>query len=309
MSFKRNVYLKTLPLPEAVAKVLNALARSTARGDARAPAPDKTLCPAQEAVGRVLYEAVHARYSSPTCHAAAMDGYAVRAADTFAAREGEPVLLREGESCFAVNTGHPLPADCDAVIMIEHVAVGGKGGVSIEAPAFPWQHVRRIGEDIVATELLFPRNHQIRPCDVGALLSGRHLGGAGMGAGAGAHHPHRRRGAGFRTTARSGPGQVVESNSQVLAALARELGCRVERVKPVPDQPEQLRAALRDSLDAGAHVVIFCAGSSAGSKDYTRSILESEGEILVHGIAAMPGKPSLAAICRGRPCSARRAIR
>ncbi len=98
-----------------------------------------------------------------------------------------------------------------------------------------------------------------------------------------------------------GRGQVVESNSQVLAALARQLGCRVERVKPVPDQPDQLRAALLDSLDAGAHVVIFCAGSSAGSKDYTRSILESEGEILVHGIAAMPGKPSLAAICRGRP--------
>ena len=268
MSFKRNVYLKTLPLPEAVAKVLDALARSTARGDARAPAPGKTLCPAQEAVGRVLYEAVHARYSSPTCHAAAMDGYAVRAADTFAAREGEPVLLREGESCFAVNTGHPLPADCDAVIMIEHVAVDGKGGVSIEAPAFPWQHVRRIGEDSVATELLFPRNHQIRPCDVGALLSGgiwevpvwervlvRII-------------PTGDEVLDFEQRPDPGRGQVVESNSQVLAALARELGCRVERVKPVPDQPEQLRAALRDSLDAGAHVVIFCAGSSAGSKDY-----------------------------------------
>lgn len=303
MSFKRNVYLKTLPLPEAVAKVLDALtaARSTLQGDARAPAPGKVLLPAQEAVGRVLYEAVHARYSSPTCHAAAMDGYAVRAADTFDAREGESVLLREGETCFAVNTGHPLPEVCDAVIMIEHVAVDNKGGVSVEAPAFPWQHVRRIGEDIVATELLFPRNHQIRPCDVGALLSSgiwevpvweqvlvRII-------------PTGDEVLDFEQRPDPGRGQVVESNSQVLAALARELGCRVERVKPVPDQPEQLRAALRDSLDAGAHVVIFCAGSSAGSKDYTRSILESEGEILVHGIAAMPGKPSLAAICRGRP--------
>ena len=141
------------------------------------------------------------------------------AADTFAAREGEPVLLREGESCFAVNTGHPLPADCDAVIMIEHVAVDGKGGVSIEAPAFPWQHVRRIGEDIVATELLFPRNHQIRPCDVGALLSGgiwevpvwervlvRII-------------PTGDEVLDFEQRPDPGRGQVVESNSQVLAAL------------------------------------------------------------------------------------------
>lgn len=299
MSFKRNVYLKIMPLPEAVAKVLDALA--LARDDARALVPGKVLCPAQEAAGRVLHEAVHARCSSPTCHAAAMDGYAVRAAHTFAAREGEPVLLREGETCFAINTGHALPPDCDAVIMIEHVAVDGKGGVSIEAPAFPWQHVRRIGEDIVATELLFPRNHLIRPCDVGALLSG------GIWEVPVWEQPLVRiiptgdEVLDFELRPDPGHGQVVESNSQVLAAQARELGCRVERVKPVPDQPELLRAALRDSLDAGAHVVIFCAGSSAGSKDYTRAVLESEGEILVHGIAAMPGKPSLAAICRGRP--------
>lgn len=180
----------------------------------------------------MLYEAVHARYSSPNCHAAAMDGYAVRAADTFAAREGEPVLLREGESCFAVNTGHPLPADCDAVIMIEHVAVDGKGGVSIEAPAFPWQHVRRIGEDIVATELLFPRNHQIRPCDVGALLSGGIWEVPVWERVLVRHHPHRRRGAGFRTTApiRAGAGGGIQLPGS--GGPGRELGCRVERVKP-----------------------------------------------------------------------------
>ena len=181
------------------------------------------------------------------------------------------------------------------------MAVDGRGGVSVEAPAFPWQHVRRIGEDIVATELLFPRNHQIRPCDVGALLSG------GIWEVPVWEQPLVRiiptgdEVLDFEQRPDPGRGQVVESNSQVLAAMARELGCRVERVKPVPDQPDRLRAALLDSLDAGAHAVIFCAGSSAGSKDYTRSILESEGEILVHGIAAMPGKPSLAAICRGRP--------
>lgn len=100
-----------------------------------------------------------------------MDGYAVNARSTFAAREGHPLTLKAGETCFAVNTGHPMPEGCDAVIMIEQVVLDG-GSVTIEAPAFPWQHVRRIGEDIVATELLFPRNHQLRPWDVGALLSG-----------------------------------------------------------------------------------------------------------------------------------------
>ncbi|MDE7064671.1 MAG: molybdopterin biosynthesis protein, partial [Desulfovibrionaceae bacterium] len=239
-------------------------------------------------------------YSAPTTHSAAMDGYAVRAADTFAAREGSPVELEEGRTCRAVNTGHPLPDGCDAVIMIEQVAPCGEGRISIEAPAFPWQHVRRIGEDIVATELLFPRNHLLTPYDVGALLSGglwdvpvwerlrlRII-------------PTGDEVLDFTRRPDPGKGQVVESNSQVLAAMARALGCAVERHAPVPDDPEALHAALKDSLDAGAHVTIFCAGSSAGSKDFTRATIEREGRILVHGIAAMPGKPSLAGVCRGR---------
>ncbi len=292
MTFKRNVYLETLPLNDAVAAIQSALDRDALVGEETAPA--------QEAAGRVLRAPVHARYSAPTTHSAAMDGYAVRAADTFAAREGSPVELEEGRTCRAVNTGHPLPDGCDAVIMIEQVAPCGEGRISIEAPAFPWQHVRRIGEDIVATELLFPRNHLLTPYDVGALLSGgiwdvpvwerlrlRII-------------PTGDEVLDFTRRPDPGKGQVVESNSQVLAAMARALGCAVERHAPVPDDPEALHAALKDSLDAGAHVTIFCAGSSAGSKDFTRATIEREGRILVHGIAAMPGKPSLAGVCRGR---------
>ena len=160
---KRNIYLKTIPPAEAVARVKASI-------DREALIREETI-PSHEASGRVLAHAVHARYSSPTFHSAAMDGYAVNARSTFAAREGHPLTLKAGETCFAVNTGHPMPEGCDAVIMIEQVVLDG-GSVTIEAPAFPWQHVRRIGEDIVATELLFPRNHQLRPWDVGALLSG-----------------------------------------------------------------------------------------------------------------------------------------
>lgn len=292
MASKRNVYLETLPLNEAVAVVRAALDRDALVKEERVPS--------QIASGRVLSAPVQARCSSPTAHSAAMDGYAVRAADTFLAREGNPVELVEGRTCRAVNTGHPLPDGCDAVIMIEHVVPCGEGRIRIEAPAFPWQHVRRIGEDIVATELLFPRNHLLTPYDVGALLSGgiwevpvweqlrlRII-------------PTGDEVLDFTRRPDPGQGQVVESNSQVLAALARALGCAVERRPPLPDNPEALHAALKESLDAGVHVTIFCAGSSAGSKDFTRSIIEREGRVLVHGIAAMPGKPSLAGICQGQ---------
>lgn len=291
MSIKRTIYLQTIPPAEAVSRVRAAL-------DREALVRVETI-PAHEASGRVLARAVNARYSSPTFHSAAMDGYAVNARATFGAREGHPLTLTVGEACFPVNTGNPMPESCDAVIMIEQV-VQQEGAILIETPAFPWQHVRRIGEDIVATELLFPRNHLLRPWDVGALLSG----------GIWDVPVHERLTVriiptgdevlDFADRPEPGKGQVVESNSQMLAALARELGCVVERITPVPDKPDALHQALRDSLEAGTHLTILCAGSSAGSKDFTRTTMEREGEVLVHGIAAMPGKPSLLALCRGR---------
>ena len=291
MEFKRNVYLETLPLPEAVGKVRAALDRAALVAVEQIGS--------HEAAGRVLSTAVYARHSAPTVHSAAMDGYAVRASDTFLAREGSPLTLPLGPHCVAVNTGHPLPEGCDAVIMIEHVLTG-EGSITIEGPAFPWQHVRRIGEDIVATELLFPRNHVLTPYDVGALLSGGIWEVPVWEALRIRIIPSGDEVLDFTRRPDPGKGEVVESNSQVLAALARQLGCVVERLAPVPDNPEALHQALCDSLASSNHVTIFCAGSSAGSKDFTRATLEREGEILVHGIAAMPGKPSLAALCRGK---------
>ena len=290
---KRNVYLETQAISAAVALVRETLDRNML--------VQRETVPSHQAFGRVLCAPVHARYSSPTIHSAAMDGYALRAADSFAAREGHPVILKEGTSCFAVNTGQPLPGDCDAVMMIEHVNTLDGGRISIETPAFPWQHVRRIGEDIVATELLFPRNRMLSAYDIGALLSGGiwevpvweslrmriiPTGGEVLD---------------FTDKPDPGKGQVVESNSQVLSALAMQLGCVVSRVPPVADDPDALRAALNQSLDEGMHITIFCAGSSAGDKDFTRAVIESEGKVLVHGIAAMPGKPTIVGICRGRP--------
>lgn len=288
---KRNIYLQVTPPDKAVERVKSRLDRATLLAE--------ETVPAHEASNRILAQAVYARHSSPTVHSAAMDGFAVRALDTFMAREGRPVRLKQGESCFAVNTGNALPADCDAVIMIEHVVMVN-GGVEIEASAFPWQHVRKIGEDIVATELLFPRNRQLGPYDIGALLSGGVWDVPVWENVRVCIIPTGDEVLDFESRPDPGKGQVVESNSQMLAALVREMGAEPYRVPPVADDPEKLHQALVQSLESGAHVTIFCAGSSAGSKDFTKAVMEREGEVLVHGINVMPGKPSLLAVCRGK---------
>lgn len=285
MGSERNIYLEMQSIEQAVETVRQAL------DPANMLAPETV--PTENAVGRVTAQAVYAQYSSPTFHGAAMDGIAVRAADTFAAREGAPVHLQRGKGCVEVNTGNPLPPGMNAVVMIEHVHKVDADTVAIEAPAFPWQHVRRIGEDIVATELLLSQNHALTPYDIGALLS------AGIWELAVWQQPLIEviptgdEVLDFRGRPTPGPGQVVESNSQVLAGLAEQWGARVRCHAPVADAEDALFEAVQKALHGPAHVVVIGAGSSAGSKDFSRRIMQRCGTIYVHGITAMPGKPSL----------------
>ena len=289
---ERNIYLDLMTIPDAIAKVTAALDREALIR--------KETIPSHEAVGRVLAEAVYAKTSSPTFHAAAMDGIAVKATTTFAAREGNPIRLARGRDYIPVNTGNPLPEGFDAVIMIEDVLEDTDEGVCIEKGAFPMQHVRRIGEDIVATELLLPQNHTLSPYDIGALLS------AGIWEVA-VWEPVRMtiiptgdEVLDFTTRPAPKPGQVIESNSQVFLAIAKAWNCATQRVPPVPDNPDSLKKAIEQAVEEGAHVVIVGAGSSAGSKDFTKSVINELGEVLVHGIAVMPGKPSILGTVRGR---------
>lgn len=295
---KRNIYLNTTSITEAIDILKKTLQREELI--------HTESIPSHLAHGRVLAQPVHARFSSPTCHSAAMDGVAVRAADTFTARDDAPVTLTLGKDYAPVNTGYPLPPDAegnalfDAVIMIEHIQQLDDTHIQIEAPVFPWQHVRRLGEDIVATELLFPHNHCINAYDIGTLLA------------AGIWEVEVWQTINMRIIPTGDEvidfthcpsllsGQVVESNSQVLMALAATLGIHVERVPPIPDDPALLRSALKESLNSNNHITVFCAGSSAGSRDYTRATIETEGDVLVHGIAAMPGKPSILGVCHGK---------
>jgi len=288
---KRNIYLKMIPLEEAVERAKNALDRTSLVG--------VETIPVESAAGRVTAEPIIARYSSPTFHGAAMDGIAVRAESTFAAREGAPVRLAPGRDFAFVNTGNRLPDGMDAVIMIENVVMDGDVA-AIEAPAAPWAHVRRIGEDIVATEMILPRHRRITPYDVGALLSCGVYDVAVYETVRIAVIPTGDEIMDYTLRPEPGPGQVVESNAMMLCAVAHSLGFAARRLPPVPDDPEALAAAFESALASDAHVVVLVAGSSAGSKDFSRATIARFGEVLVHGVSAMPGKPSILGVCRGK---------
>ncbi len=259
-------------------------------------------CVAVEAsLGRVLAEPIFAKISVPHYHAAAMDGIAVRAADTFGAGETCPLRFKlEGDErrfCF-VDTGQPLPPWADAVIMIEQVVSVGAGEVEIRQPATPWQHVRLVGEDIVASEPLLPRGHRIRAVDVGALLAAGHLevpvarkpSVAIIPTGTELIEP------GQPLT----PGTIIEFNSRMVSAFLVQWGAEPHRYPPVADDRKALRAVLEESV-RHHDIVTLIAGSSAGERDHTVETLRDVGEVLVHGIDVMPGKPAICARVASKP--------
>src|SRR4030042_3267736 len=163
MKKDRNVYLKMKTLEEARRILFEAFPVRTHLASERLSSPD--------AVGRVLSEPVFAKISSPDAHLEAMDGVSVKAESTYGAGETNPKDFLIGKDAFYVNTGHILPEQTDAVIMIERVQELGENRARVRAPVFPFQNVRKVGEDIVATELLFPQNHLVTPYCVGERLS------------------------------------------------------------------------------------------------------------------------------------------
>ncbi len=285
MLTKRNVYLKMKTLAEA-RKVLRQEFRLSGILSAEEVAvPD--------AVGRVLAHAVTARISSPNFHAAAMDGVAVKAQFTFTANATRPKQLQIGREAHYVNTGHVMPQDTDAVIMIEHVRVLDETRIEIEAPVFPWQNVRKIGEDIVATELLFPQNHLITPYCIGALLNGGVFYVAVKAKPAVLIIPTGSELVDWRRLDLNNlrPGQVLETNSFVLGKLVESIGGTHERHDPLPDDLETIRQTVHSAVSGAYDLVLILGGSSAGSEDFAKNVIEQLGDILVHGVTIMPGKP------------------
>lgn len=290
---RRSVYLENTAAEAAQRKYLQALAAAGALGEMAGE-----TVPVDEALGRVTAEAVFAVISSPHYNAAAMDGIAVRAAATFGAAETTPVCLRIGADARQVDTGDPIPAGFDAVIMLEDINWTEGGRAEIIAAAVPWQHIRPIGEDIVATELLLPSNHLIRPVDVGALLAG----------GVTELKVRRRPVVAIIPTGTElvEPGEVlregsiIDFNSRMLAGFVREWGGQPLRSGIVKDDFGLIRQKVKEALTQ-ADVVVVNAGSSAGREDFTAAVIAELGELVVHGVAIKPGKPVMLGIAAGKP--------
>lgn len=288
----KNIYVKNMPLAEAKEKWQQALAKINFYNGAAV-----TEIAVESALGEITGKPVFAGHSSPIYNAAAMDGIAVHFADLAAASEASPVRLGK-EQFTPVNTGNNLPQGFDAVVMIEDVHYVSEDEVELINPATPWQHVRTIGEDIVTTELILPQGHKVRPIDQGAMLAtgvttisikkqpvvqviptGSELIQPG------------------NTPA---PGQIIEFNSRILAGYLNEWGAQATGAAPVSDDKEKLKKAMRDAAQAN-DIVIINAGASAGTRDYTSTVLAELGEVIVHGVAIKPGKPVILAIVDNTP--------
>lgn len=295
MSRERSIYLQMKTLQEARAILFDAFPASGVLLSETVPVPD--------AVGRVLAEPVAARISSPNFHSSAMDGIAVKAATTFGASETKPRELIVGRDAFFINTGHVMPANTDAVIMIEHVNVLDERRVQIEAPAFPWQNVRKIGEDMVATELLFPRNHVVTPYCIGALLSGGIFKVAVRKKPKVLIIPTGSELVDWRATAIEDlqAGQVLETNSFLLGKLIESYGGEFVRHEILKDDHDQIKQAIDRAIRSDFNMVLAVGGSSAGSEDYARGVIDELGAVLVHGVTIMPGKPVIIGAVGGKP--------
>lgn len=244
-------------------------------------------------VGRITAAPIFARFSVPAIHLSAMDGIAVRSAETLGASEQNPVTLPDAAR---VNTGNIVPAGYDAVVMIEDVWVDGET-YTVRKPVSPWQHIRPVGEDIGESEMILSSHHRIRPQDVGALANygvtevdvlnvragliptGSELVPAGV---------------------MPPPGKVVESNTLMAASVLAEAGVEAHRYPIVPDDPDRIRDAVRRGVVEN-DILLVSAGSSAGTRDYTADIVRDLGEVLAHGVAVKPGKPVIVGRVEGKP--------
>ena len=258
-----------------------------------------------DALGRVTAQSVYARQSAPHYNSAAMDGIAVRASDSFGAQESAPVRLQlqtistpfVAGCCYGVDTGDVMPPGTNAVIMVEDVHLDG-AQAEIIAAAAPWQHVRIIGEDIVANELVVPEHQAISPVDIAALLA------AGLETISVLAKPRVAvipTGDEIVATYRElKPGAILDVNSHMLAAAVRDWHGEATRYPIVRDDPAALEQAVGEALAAN-DIVVVNAGTSAGTEDFTATVLGRLGEVLTHGVAIKPGKPVVLAICQGKP--------
>lgn len=264
---------------------------------------------------RILASDVVAPENIPAVDRSCMDGYAVRAADTFGASEGNPAYVEllhsaaideivtrpvgPGE-CTGIATGGTLPPGADAVLMVEHTQMLGPTTVEIRRSVTPGENVMLRGEDVAAGEIALRTGTRLRPQEVGLLAA---LGQVWVSV-------YSRPSCAVISTGDElvpvedfpRPGQVRDVNSHALAGLLRQAGAKAVNYGLIPDEREALRAALAQALDAN-DAVFISGGSSIGTRDLTIEVLESldDSEILAHGVSISPGKPTILARVGGKP--------
>jgi molybdopterin molybdotransferase len=282
----------------------------------RAFAPvDAEDMPLADCLGRILASDILSAEDIPALDRSCMDGYALRAADTFGASEGSPAYLElvrsaaidevvsrtlgSGE-CMGIATGGSLPPGANAVLMVEHAQMLGDTTVEVRKTVTPGENVMLRGEDVAAGQAALPAGQRLRPQDVGLM--------AAMGCLSAKVYRLPR--CGIISTgdelvsveSMPRPGQIRDVNSHTLACMARQAGAMVHAFGLVPDRREALESALSRSLEE-CDVVLISGGSSIGTRDLTIEVLESfaDSQILAHGVSISPGKPTILARVGGKP--------
>ena len=290
-----SVYLHDIPLPEAQARLKKALQLVNLWGVLGVEA-----IPLDEnALGRVTAEPVWAKLSSPHYHASAMDGFAIRAVSTNGALPSWPITLQLGPEAEYVDTGDPLPNWANAVIPIENVEsldelgditkeIRKPASIRIRASVPPWSHVRPLGEDIVATQLVLPAGHVLRPADLGAIAASGHQQISVARKPRVAILPTGTELVPIGSDLK--PGDILEYNSLVLAAQIKSMGGEPTRFPITKDDFDLICERVQEA--AQTHdLVLLNAGSSAGAEDFSAGVVEKLGRLLVHGVAVRPGHP------------------
>ncbi len=252
---------------------------------------------------RVLASPITATRDVPHYRRAAMDGYAVQSADIIGASVTNPVMLGSSDNaeqgtCARVHTGSNIPDSADAVVMIEDTTPIGDM-VEIRTQVHPNKHVGCIGEDMTKGELILEAGHLLRPCDVAVIAS---LGLSEV-------EVYRKPvvsviPTGDEVVPRTiseipPPGKVLETNGLMVGLYVEKWGGKARYCDIVPDKPKLIEDAIQSNLDAD--MIILCGGTSVGERDHVPAVVNSLGDILVHGIGLSPGKPTALGIIRNVP--------
>jgi len=269
--------------------------------------------PLHSAAGRVLGEAVTAAEFVPDFNRSTVDGYAVRARDTFGCSEAIPAILpvcgevkmgefgritlEEGACCY-VPTGGAVPEGADACVMIEYTEDYGDGTVGICKSAAPGLNMIFRGDDVAPGNQLLSTGRRLTASDIGALAA---LGVTEVTV------QMKLKVAVISTGDElvpaedvPGPGKVRDVNAPLLAAMLTGFGAEPVCFGIIPDEEALLNASLTKALET-CDAVLISGGSSVGAKDATGRIIEKNGKLLMHGIAMKPGKPTLLGKCCSKP--------